>query len=227
MVHVTKYDAAGHKVVVPVRDEKEYRALRDSVQNLRLYADYLQTHSDDTKRRFTAFAYHLGDVPEGTPLRGCMSRGDKHMTDYDVPEALENDPAGRQQWAQQLAERILAHREEMGLLMLEGTANGGLHSVCRSQPGLTILENQVLNALLLGCEIDSGCHDIERIAFALPSSQLLYVHPDLFLPCTFSPEESMHRAQEMNLRRKMGQELLPADAHKKNKHYNPNIHFNS
>ena len=82
-----------------------------------------------------------------------------------------------------IKERILAKKEELGLLMLERSARGqGFHLVFRRRPELTQEENLRWASELLGVKFDSGAKDITRVFFTTTDDEeeLLYLDDGIF-----------------------------------------------
>ena len=106
--------------------------------------------------------------------------------------------------------------------MLERSASGGWHLVCRRERGKTILENQVRVASILKIEMDTSAHDLQRVVFSTSGSEedLPYLDDALFEE-PLSVEESAAEYQALSERERNGEEDLPADAKRANKHYRP------
>ena len=82
-----------------------------------------------------------------------------------------------------LKERILARKEELGLLMLEKSARGqGYHLVFRRKAELTQEENLRWASELLGVEFDKGAKDITRVFFTTTddAEELLFLDDGIF-----------------------------------------------
>ena len=107
-------------------------------------------------------------------------------------------------------------------MMLERSASGGWHLVCRRERGKTILENQVRVASILKIEMDTSAHDLQRVVFSTSGSEedLPYLDDALFEE-PLSVEESAAEYQALSERERNGEEDLPADAKRANKHYRP------
>ena len=82
-----------------------------------------------------------------------------------------------------LKERILAQKEELGLLMLERSARGqGYHLVFKRRPELSQEENLKWVSVLLGVEFDKGAKDITRVFFTTTddAEELIFLDDGLF-----------------------------------------------
>ena len=198
----------GHKVARPITSKEEYLQLRGSsaqLANLRL----ARAGNAAAKRRLVQFNYS-GHYPEGV-VKGCKLPSAAFGFDIDDREAFEKAVG-----------TLLSHPEEYGLLMLERSVNQGGHAIFKREKGRTILENQVRIATALRCEMDTSAHDINRVYFTTSAdpSDLLFLSPALFSD-TYDPFEVCDEANTLEEREAFGQEELPPDAHKANKHFKP------
>lgn len=164
----------------PVLNREEYMALRDSEQNRR--AD---------KKHMVQMNYSC--LPCGATIVGCCgplkgSKTPSNTVGMDV-DILRNDPstgAGatetEEEYKARLAaipEKVLAMKEELGLLMLEASASKGFHIVFRRHAELSQEENLRWASELLGVEFDKGAKDITRVFFT-PADKLLYLDDEVF-----------------------------------------------
>ena len=162
-VHVIFYQN-GAKIMRPVADEKEYRLLRDSVRN---------KHAD--KRHMVQMNYSClpnenGALKGSTRISKSVGMDidfDPHAPDYE--EKMASVP-----------ELVMGKKEELGLLMLERSANKGYHIAFRRKAGLSQEENLRWASRLLGVEYDKGAKDITRVFFTPPTDKLLFVDSQLF-----------------------------------------------
>ena len=148
----------------PVKDETEYRLLRDSQHNRT--AD---------KHHMVQMNYSCLPNDDGT-LKGStrMSRSVGMDIDFD-PKAAD--------YAQKMAsvpDRVMGKKDELGLLMLERSANKGYHIAFKRKPELSQEENLKWASQLLGVQYDKGAKDITRVFFTPPCEKLLFVDADLF-----------------------------------------------
>ena len=106
--------------------------------------------------------------------------------------------------------------------MLEKSAKGGWHLVCRRVPGTTILENQVRVATILHVEMDTNTKDLQRVSFSTSGSEddLPYLDDAIFEE-PMSAEECEQEYQRLKERERKGLEQVPKGAKKANKHYRP------
>lgn len=158
------YYKDGAKLMRPVKDETEYRLLRDAERNRT--AD---------KHHMVQMNYSCLPNENGT-LKGAtrLSRSVGMDIDFD-PKAPDYEAK-----MAQVPELVMGKKEELGLLMLERSANKGYHIVFRRRPGLSQEENLKWASRLLGVEYDKGAKDITRVFFTPPTDRLLYLDKELF-----------------------------------------------
>ena len=158
------YYKDGAKLMRPVKDETEYRLLRDAERNR------------------TADKHHMVQLNysclpnENGALKGAtrLSRSVGMDIDFD-PKAPDYEAK-----MARVPELVMGKKEELGLLMLERSANKGYHIVFRRRPGLSQEENLKWASRLLGVEYDKGAKDITRVFFTPPTDRLLYLDKELF-----------------------------------------------
>ncbi len=162
-VHIIYYKD-GAKLMRPVKDETEYRLLRNAERNRT--AD---------KHHMVQMNYSCLPNADGA-LKGStrMSRSVGMDIDFD-PKAPDYEVK-----MAQVPELVTGKKEELGLLMLERSANKGYHIVFRRRPGLSQEENLKWASGLLGVEYDKGAKDITRVFFTPPTDRLLYLDKELF-----------------------------------------------
>ena len=162
-VHVIFYQN-GAKIMRPVADEKEYRLLRDSVRN---------KHAD--KHHMVQMNYSCLPNADGT-LKGStrISKSVGMDIDFD-PKAADYE-----QRMASVPDVVMGKKEELGLLMLERSANKGYHIAFRRKLELSQEENLKWASRLLGVEYDKGAKDITRVFFTPPCEKLLFVDSQLF-----------------------------------------------
>ena len=148
----------------PVKDETEYRLLRDSQHNRT--AD---------KHHMVQMNYSCLPNDDGT-LKGAtrMSRSVGMDIDFD-PKAADYE-----QRMASVPDLVMGKKDELGLLMLERSANKGYHIAFKRKPELSQEENLKWASQLLGVQYDKGAKDITRVFFTPPCEKLLFVDADLF-----------------------------------------------
>ena len=214
MVYEIIYEGKGKKKLArPVKDRQALMALRDSTKNLDLLAKARKGDSK-AKAKLLQLAYNLGHV-DGL-LAGCKSIGSFFFHDVDCYGATA--PSG----SEEIKNLILSKKDEIGLVMLERSAGGGYHLVCKRVPGTTILENQVRVACELQLEMDTSAHDLQRVVYSTSGSaeDLIYLD-DCIFDEPMTAEECEAEYQQLKEREARGQEEVPAGAKKANKHYRP------
>ena len=160
----TIYYKDGAKLMRPVKDETEYRLLRDSQHNRT--AD---------KHHMVQMNYSCLPNDDGT-LKGStrMSRSVGMDIDFD-PKAPDYEERMKS-----VPEMVMGKKDELGLLMLERSANKGYHIAFKRKPELSQEENLKWASQLLGVQYDKGAKDITRVFFTPPCEKLLFVDADLF-----------------------------------------------
>ena len=213
MIYEITYTGEGKgkkKLARPVKDRTALIKLRDAKRNL----DYLaKARNGDAKAKawLLQLAYNLGYV-DGK-LAGCKSIGSYFFHDVDCYDAQQSE---------MIRQLILSKKDVIGLKMLEKSAGGGYHLVCKRVPGTTILENQVRVACELKLEMDTSAHDLQRVCYSTSGSEedLIYLDDELFgEPMT--PEQCEQEYELLKEREARGQEEVPPGAKKANKHYKP------
>ena len=115
----------GRKYATAVKSREELLALRDSSENLDNLAKARQG-DEAAKRNLVQFAYNLGHV-DGL-IAGCKSIGSFFFHDIDCYDMSKSEA---------ICQQILSKKDEIGLMMLERSASGGWHLVCKRVPGTT------------------------------------------------------------------------------------------
>ena len=212
MIYRITYEKSGkkRKLAHPVKNRKELMALRNSKTNLS-NLEKARTGDDQAKAKLLQLAYNVGYAYG--PLAGCKSQGSYFFHDVDCYD---------QEQSEATKELILSKKEAIGLMMLERSASGGWHLVCRREPGTTILENQVRVATILQLEMDTNTKDLQRVSYSTSGSadDLPYLDDALFTE-PMSQEECEAEYKRLKEREKLKQEVLPKGAKKANKHFRP------
>ena len=181
----------------PVADENEYRLLRDSLHNRTADKHHMVQMNYSCLPSTTQTGLDNGEGP----LKGAtrMSRSVGMDIDFD-PKA----PDYEQKMAS-VPDLVMGKKDELGLLMLERSANKGYHIAFRRKPELSQEENLRWASQLLGVEYDKGAKDITRVFFTPPCEKLLFVDADLFdnsemvnTEATNTEAKNMETEKEMN-----------------------------
>ena len=210
ITYIEKEKGKKLKLAHPIKDRKALLKLRDAKKNLGLLAKARQG-DEKSKAKLLQLAYNLGHV-DGL-LAGCKSIGSFFFYDIDCYDKEQ---------AVAMKNQILAMKDAIGLMMLEKSAGGGYHAVCKRVPGTTILENQVRVSCLLKIEMDTGAHDLQRVVYSTSGSEedLIYLDDALFEE-PMTPEECEKEYKLLKERERNNQEEVPKGAKKANKHYRP------
>lgn len=163
-VHLIQFGRDGKKYMVPVRKQADYKIIRDSERNKRA-----------EKKDMVQFNYSCLPNPDNS-LKGATRLSNSVGMDVDFdPKSPDYEEKMKS-----VPDLILAKKDELGLLMLERSANKGYHLAFRRQPEMTQEENLRWASQLLGVEFDKGAKDITRVFFTPPSDHLLYINDALF-----------------------------------------------
>ena len=170
-VHIIYYKD-GAKYMRSVKDETEYRLLRDSQHNRTADKHHMVQMNYSCLPSTTQTGLDNGEGP----LKGAtrMSRSVGMDIDFD-PKA----PDYEQKMAS-VPDLVMGKKDELGLLMMERSAGKGYHIVFRRKPELSQEENLRWASQLLGVQYDKGAKDITRVFFTPPCEKLLFVDAELF-----------------------------------------------
>lgn len=174
-VHVIYYEG-GAKKMRPILTEEEYRQLRDSEHNKK--AD---------KKHMVQMNYSCLPNEDGK-LRGSKRISKSVGMDIDFCP----DDADYEKKMADVPELILSKKKDLGLLMLERSANKGYHIAFRRKPNLSQEDNLKWAAKLLDVEYDKGAKDITRVFYTPPTDRLLYFDKELLdnTECKIQIQES-------------------------------------
>ena len=169
----TIYYNEGAKMMRPVTNRDEYLQLRDSAKQKNI-VDAVRNGDEKSKHRLLQMNY------------SCMPNEDgslKGSTRVTTTVGMDVDHIAKDQM-QEVKERILARKDELGLLMLELSARGeGYHLVFKRKAELSQEDNLRWANDLLGVEFDKGGKDSTRVFFTTTASEedLLYLDDELFI----------------------------------------------
>ena len=213
MIYRIEYVGGGkgkRKFAHLVKNREELMALRNAPENLDNLAKARQG-DHEAKMKLLQLAYNIGHA-DGQ-IAGCKSIGSYFFYDVDCYDSEHSE---------RIRKLVMEHKDEIGLMMLEHSASGGWHLVCKRQPGTTILENQVRVAAILKVEMDTSAKDLQRVVFSTSGSEedLPYLDDALFdEPMTADECEAEYNRLKVRVMRR--QEQVPPGAKKANKHYRP------
>ena len=213
------YYKGKRKFALPIKNREELMALRNSKENLSNLRK-AQKGDQEAKAQLVQLAYNIGYV-DGA-LAGCKSQGSFFFHDIDCYGKNDNVNDNDNRSSADIKDLILSKKEELGLVMLERSASGGWHLVCKRAKGMTILENQVRVATVLKIEMDTNAHDLQRVVYSTSGSEedLPYLDDELFTE-PMSEEECEAEYALLKERERQGLEEVPKGAKKSNKHYKP------
>ena len=176
----------------PVLTAAEYRNLRNT-EKQKAIVEGVRKGDNKMKHRLLQMNYSCipstndndddNRHPGCGPLKGC--------TTPSTTVGMDVDHIAKEQM-QEVKERILTKKEELGLLMLELSARGeGYHLVFKRKAELSQEENLRWASNLLGVEFDKGAKDITRVFFTTTASEedLLFLDDELFDPSPAIPRE--------------------------------------
>ena len=154
----------------PVLSRPEYLVLRNSGDQMQTVAA-IREGETSLKHKLLQMNYSCLPNEDGS-LRGSKRMSTTVGMDVDHLQAEEMP---------KVRERILAKKEELGLLMLEESARGGgYHLVFRRRPELTQEENLKWASDLLEVAYDSQAKDITRVFFTTTEAELVYLDDEIF-----------------------------------------------
>ena len=157
----------------PISNREDYLAIRNSAEQVNYLKRIRIGREECLKNQLVQFNYSCLPNEDGS-LKGSTRLSSTVGMDVDHIE-VEN--------MQEVKERILSKKEELGLLMLEVSARRqGYHLVFRRKPELTQEENLKWASDLLGVEYDQAAKDITRVFFTTSASEedLIYLDDEIF-----------------------------------------------
>ena len=187
----------GKKKMIAVTSEEQYRALRGTSEQYELVEkarsrvkarrQVIRKDGSKTlvpvpaKTMLVQFNYSCLPTSEGF-LAGSQTPSGSVGMDVDLESRPDELSAQYKARLEEIPARVLAKKDELGLLMLERSATKGYHLVFRRKPGLTQEENLSWASQLLGVKFDKNAKDITRVFFTTTDSaeDLLFLSPELF-----------------------------------------------
>ncbi len=177
----TIYYNEGAKMMRPVTNRDEYLQLRDSAKQKNII-DAVRNGDEKSKHRLLQMNYSCMPNEDGSlkgSIRVTTTVGmdvDLHRDDFATEEDYQKALA-------EIPEKVLAKKDELGLLMLERSATKGYHLVFKRKAELSQEDNLRWASDLLGVEFDKGAKDITRVFFTTTASEddLLFLDDELFI----------------------------------------------
>ncbi len=193
-----------------IKNKEEYFEIRNSAENINNFEN-ARKGDKDAKKKLAQFNYNA-QMPDGV-LKGCRHIASTFAHDIDC-----NSPEKQKE----IIGEMLEMKEQIGLLELSGSANHGLHAVCRREKGKTIFENQIRLSTLTQTEMDTSAHDLGRVMFTGPASDdVLFYLDDALFDEQLDLEEAKREYKLLKEREKRGEEEIPQGARHGGKHYCP------
>ena len=189
--HTIDYEN-GAKMMRPVLTVAEYRNLRNT-EKQKAIVNGVRKGDDKMKHRLLQCNYSCLPNEDGT------LKGSTMMTNT---VGMDVDHIAKEQM-QEVKERILAKKDELGLLMLELSARGeGYHLVFKRKPELSQEDNLRWASDLLGVEFDKGAKDITRVFFTTTASEedLLFLDDELFTTEAIEVETNTNLTNDTNIK---------------------------
>ena len=177
------YYKDGAKMMRPVHSREEYLTLRNGGEQQQL-VQRIRGGEDGLKASLVQMNYSCLPNDDGT------LKGSKRMS-TTVGMDIDHIP-----WEQmrEVKERVLAKKNELGLLMLEESARsypqrgeGGYHLAFKRRPELSQEENLKWASELL-VAYDDGAKDITRVFFTTTEKELIYLSDEIFDPSLCLPQ---------------------------------------
>ena len=160
----------GAKFMRPIHNREEYLGRRNTIRQ-RQVLKAVRQGKEEQKSQLIQMNYSCLPNEDGA-LKGCKRMSSSVGMDIDHIAADEMEA---------VKERILAKKEELGLLMLELSARGaGYHLVFKRKPELTQEENLKWASEVLGVEFDKAAKDITRVFFTTTEAELIYLDDAVF-----------------------------------------------
>ena len=178
------YYKDGAKMMRPVHSREEYLTLRNGGEQQQL-VQRIRGGEDGLKSKLVQMNYSCLPNDDGT------LKGSKRMS-TTVGMDIDHIP-----WEQmrEVKERVLAKKDELGLLMLEESARsypqrgeGGYHLAFKRRLELSQEENLKWASELLGVAYDDGAKDITRVFFTTTEKELIYLSDEIFDPSPCLPQ---------------------------------------
>ena len=198
------YYKDGAKMMRPVLNREEYLALRGSA---RQKAILKAVREGDTMQKHKLVQMNYSCLPnEDGSLKGSKTPSGSVGMDIDFVAPAELSAEEAREWLdeqmQSVPDKVMAKREELGLLMLERSASKGYHLVFRRREHLSQEDNLRWASQLLGVKFDEGAKDITRVFFTTTADpdELLFLDDELFsataLQCYSSEKDNSARLSE-------------------------------
>jgi hypothetical protein len=184
------YYKDGAKMMRPVLTREDYLSLRSGGEQ-RAIVKAVRSGDEAQKRRLIQMNYSCLPNEDGT-LKGSKTMSTTIGMDIDHIATEQMN---------EVKERILAKKDELGLLMMELSARGaGYHLVFRRRPELSQEENLKWASELLQVEYDAGAKDITRVFFTTTGSaeDLIFLDDEMFEISSTDRTDETDKAEKSN-----------------------------
>ena len=207
---IYQIDGSGPKYARPIKDSKEYIALRNAPDNAKSFYD---ARGGDEAAKANQIQFNYNDLLPNGVLKGCCHPSSTFAHDIDCGDAKEQE---------RIKAVLLEKKDEIGLLELSGSARYGIHAVCCREQGKTVREGQYRLSMITKTEYDTNARGLARVLYTGPatSDNLFYLDEALFEE-VMTVEESEKEYEVLKEREAQGEEEVPESAKKANKHYRP------
>ena len=194
-VHYVYKRDGGAKFMRPVHSREEYLKLRNGGEQVSL-VKRIRAGEEKLKSELVQMNYSCLPNDDGS------LKGSKRMSNT-VGMDIDHIPADKMQ---SVRERILAKKDELGLLMLEESARGqGYHLVFRRRPELSQEENLKWASHLLNVPYDKQAKDITRVFFTTTEQELVFLDDGVFEIGDLSTALGMTKAVSSRLSKAHGE----------------------
>ena len=168
----------GIKKMLQVQNREEYLRIRNSSKQIALVAEARKGNSE-AKRHLVQMNYSC------LPADGGLLKGAKECSNsvgMDIDFKLDPNSAEYKQLMEELPKKVIALKDELGLLMLERSVTKGFHVVFRRNYNMSQVENLEWASKLIGVDYDDNAKDITRVFFTTTASptDLLFLDDALF-----------------------------------------------
>ena len=168
----------------PVLNREEYLALRGS-ERQKAIVKLVREGDKLQKNKLVQMNYSCLPNEDGS-LKGSKQPSSTVGMDIDFVAPSELSAEEAREWLDKqmrgVPDRVMAKREELGLLMLERSASKGYHLVFRRREDLSQEDNLRWASELLGVKFDEGAKDVTRVFFTTTADKddLLFLDDKLF-----------------------------------------------
>jgi hypothetical protein len=213
------YKDGGAKMMRPIHTREEYLSLRNGGEQ-KPNMKRIRGGEVGLKSKLVQMNYSCLPNDDGS-LKGSKTMSTTVGMDIDFVAPKELSAEEQQAWlSERLArvpELVLAKKDELGLQMLERSANKGYHLVFRRREGLSQEENLRWASNLLGVKFDDNAKDITRVFFTTTEAELIYLDDAIFetSPCPSKGGECLWASFSARPSSPSGRsgEVFPTDYH--------------